>query len=95
MSVIQTSLNQQTSTPAWKKLGIAKWTKLRKYLQHRRQLKIDRLAFQHLLLLDDHMLHDIGYQRQDIDAANALPLGENAAIAVYQHKQAIRRQNKN
>ncbi len=95
MSIVQTSLHQQTPTPAWKKWGIAKRAQFRKYRQHRRQLKIDRLAYQHMLYLDDHMLSDIGHRRRDVDAANALPLGENAALAVYQHRLANRRQSQN
>jgi len=51
-----------------------------KYLELRKAQRIDRLAFQHVLYLDDQLLEDIGVTRDDVLWANKLPLKENAAL---------------
>ncbi len=45
-----------------------------------RQRRIDRQAFQHMIALDDHILHDIGVTRSDVIWASRLPLSQNAAL---------------
>ena len=51
-----------------------------KYRELRKAQRIDRLAFQHVLYLDDQLLEDIGVTRDDVLWANKLPLTENAAL---------------
>ena len=53
---------------------------LRKYRDLRKEWQINRLAFQHLLYLDDRILEDIGVTREDVRWANKLPLKKNAAL---------------
>lgn len=53
---------------------------LRKYRILRKALRIDRLAFQHVLYLDDRILDDMGVTREDVLWANKLPLRQNAAL---------------
>jgi uncharacterized protein YjiS (DUF1127 family) len=48
------------------------------YWQLRKQQRIDRDAFAHILTLDDHMLSDIGVTRGDVIWASRLPLSKNA-----------------
>lgn len=47
--------------------------------QQYRSNRIDRLAFQSLVKLDDRVLNDIGVTRGDVIWANKLPLAMNAA----------------
>ncbi len=53
---------------------------LRKYRALRKAWRIDRLAFQHVLYLDDRILEDMGVTREDVLWANKLPLSKNAAL---------------
>lgn len=48
----------------------------------RYEQRLDRLAFQQMLTLDEHMLKDIGITRGDVIYANNLPLTEDAAKVV-------------
>ena len=41
--------------------------------------RTNRLAFQHMLTLDDHLLSDIGVTRDDVIRVNNMPLSVNAA----------------
>ncbi len=50
------------------------------YLKLRRQWRIDRQAFDNLLLLNDAILQDIGTHREDVLRASRLPLRKNAAL---------------
>ncbi len=51
---------------------------------------MDRLAFQQLLKLDEHMLKDIGVTRADVIYANNLPVSVDAAKEI----ECIARRNK-
>jgi uncharacterized protein YjiS (DUF1127 family) len=53
---------------------------LRKDRALRKQWRINRLAFQHMLYLNDRILEDIGVTRADVFRANGLPLRVNAAL---------------
>jgi len=83
MSVIQITPPKEATFPSIRKWFTARWAQLHRFHLRRRQQRIDRLAFQRLLVMDEHLLDDIGYRRQDVEATNALPLGENAALALY------------
>ena len=48
----------------------------------RRERKITRHAFLHLLTLDDQLLDDIGVTRESVIWAASLPLSEDAAEAL-------------
>jgi len=63
---------------------------LKAYYRQRRQRRIDRLAFQHLIALEDDILRDIGVSRADVIWASKLPLSQNAA----QELEIIARQNR-
>ncbi len=56
----------------------------------RKQQRINRQAFNHLLALDDHILDDIGVTRNDIVEASQLPLDVNASLEL----EKIARANK-
>lgn len=56
-------------------------------LATRRQQKIDRDAFRHMLTLNDEMLDDIGVTRDAVRWAAQLPLEENAARALRETAQ--------
>ncbi|MEP0940136.1 MAG: hypothetical protein ABJH63_10505 [Rhizobiaceae bacterium] len=82
MSIAQ--CNTITSQPS---AGLKSWiirqlSSFRAWRHRRRQQRIDRLAFQQMLYLDDHLLNDVGYQRFELEDANSLPLDTNAAQAV-------------
>ena len=49
------------------------------FLAKRRQQRIDRDAFRHLLTLDNEILDDIGVSRADVEWASSLPLTFNAS----------------
>jgi uncharacterized protein YjiS (DUF1127 family) len=55
---------------------------LLKTFRNWQQRRIDRLAFEHLLELDDRMLSDIGVKREDVIWASKLPLSQNASEAL-------------
>ena len=67
--------------PAW---ILRKTTELLRDIQHayreHERRRMDRIAFQHLLGLDDRMLSDIGVRREDVIWASLLPLSENASM---------------
>ena len=48
-------------------------------IDRRVQRTTDRLAFSHLLSLDQHILDDIGVTRDDVFWASRLPLSKNAS----------------
>ena len=50
-----------------------------KYLVLKHNQRIDRMAFNSLLKLDDNLLKDIGVTRQDVIWASNLPLHEDAS----------------
>jgi uncharacterized protein YjiS (DUF1127 family) len=62
----------------------------RAYLKCKRQRRIDRQAFQHLIALEDPILKDIGITRADVIWASKLPLSQNAATEL----EKIARQNR-
>ena len=78
--------------PAWKNWFSERLSRLEIWRKQRRQRRIDRLAFQQMLYLDDHMLEDVGYHRADLEGVNNLPLDVNAAAAVRMLREAQRRQ---
>jgi hypothetical protein len=82
MSIIQTSAPSHFTTSAFRGWLFERIERFRKWRQRRRQQRIDRLAFQRMLTLDDHLLNDIGHQRADLEDANNLPLDVNAAQAM-------------
>lgn len=49
------------------------------YWQLRKQQRIDRDAFAHMLGLSDHILRDIGVTREDVIWASKLPLSKSAS----------------
>ncbi|WP_075996766.1 DUF1127 domain-containing protein [Salaquimonas pukyongi] len=51
----------------------------REALEAHRQHRLNRAAVERMLGLEDHMLHDIGLTRADVEWANRLPLSVNAA----------------
>ena len=63
---------------------------IRSWWQARRQRRIDRMAFEHMLALDDAILKDIGVSRADVIWARSLPLSQNAAAEL----EILARQNK-
>ncbi len=71
---------QTTTFPRLKDYLRCRLHAFRKYRELRKAQQIDRLAFQHVLYLDDQLLEDIGVTRDDVLWANKLPLKENAAL---------------
>ncbi len=68
-----------------KTTSLSRWfhklaVRLREYLQRRKQQRINRDAFAHLLSLDEHILNDMGVTRNDVVEASKLPLSVNAAV---------------
>jgi len=62
---------------------ISRWTKsIKQQYALRKQKNIDRQAFSRMLVLDDHILADIGITREDVLWANNLPLSQNASLAL-------------
>lgn len=55
------------------------FARLRDYWKHRKSLVEDRRAFETMLALDEVTLRDIGVSRDELEWANRLPLGFNAA----------------
>ena len=58
--------------------------------RHRRQLRIDRLAFKQMLKLDDNLLDDIGVTRSNVEWASQLPIHRSAARALDRTKKRAR-----
>ena len=56
----------------------------------RRQVRLDRAAFQQMLTLDDDVLDDIGVTRSDVEWANQLPIQFSAARALQTRKTRAR-----
>lgn len=52
---------------------------LKSWWRAHRQRRIDRMAFEHMLALDDVILKDIGVTRADVIWAKNLPVSQNAA----------------
>ncbi len=48
----------------------------------RRQQRIDRQAFQHMRLLNDDILDDIGVTRSNVEWASQLPIDQSASQAL-------------
>jgi len=71
---------QTTTFPRLKDYLRRNFHRFRKYRELRKAQRIDRLAFQHVLYLDDQLLEEIGVTRYDVLWANKLPLKENAAL---------------
>ena len=67
--------------------GIGNWFAIRK------QRRIDRLAFQHMLTLDDSTLRDIGVSRNDVIWASNLPLSANASLELQKLSLGNRRRS--
>ncbi|MBX2884812.1 MAG: hypothetical protein KTR32_32960 [Granulosicoccus sp.] len=61
--------------------------RLAERIKTRRQQKIDRDAFRHMLALNDAMLKDIGVTRDAVRWAAQLPLEENAALLLRETAQ--------
>ncbi len=59
--------------------------------ERRRQQRMDRDAFLHLLSLDDVMLDDIGVDREELLWAANLPLQTNAALVLAEVSRARRK----
>lgn len=78
ISTIRTAIGQKLGTI------VSNW-------EIRRQNKISRRAFQSMLTLEDHILHDIGVTRYDVLWANKLPLSQNAAIELNKISKKQRR----
>ncbi len=75
----------------WILAPIRRWIgTIRRHLKLHRQRRIDRLAYNHMLALDDAILKDIGVTRHDVISANKLPLSQNAALEL--RKVAVARQ---
>ncbi len=53
------------------------------YRQLRKQQRVDRDAFAHMLTLNDHILNDIGVTHEDVIWASKLPLSKNAAKELH------------
>ncbi len=53
--------------------------------------RLRRRRFRTLLELDDHILHDIGVTRGEVQAANDLPLSANASQELHRMALARRR----
>ncbi len=53
--------------------------------------RLRRRRFRTLLDLDDHILHDIGVTRGEVQAANGLPLSANASQELHRMALARRR----
>ncbi len=66
----------RTTFQTWFEAGAEVWR------THRKN-RIDRLAFQQLLMLDDAALRDIGFTREEVNRANRLPLSQNASEELY------------
>ncbi len=56
----------------------------------KRQARIDRAAFQHMLTLEDHVLDDIGVTRANVEWANQLPMHQSAGLALEATKKRAR-----
>jgi uncharacterized protein YjiS (DUF1127 family) len=76
-----------TLAPAWTLWEVA----CQRYAIWRAR-RLDRAAFKSLLLLDDHLLEDLGCTREEIRWAAALPLSVNAALALEGRSRARRRE---
>ena len=87
MSVIQSNIPHDATAPEWNDRLTHLVDRFQAWQKRRRQQKIDRLAFQQMLYLDDHMLSDIGYQRRHLEDANNLPINVNAAQAARMIRQ--------
>jgi len=61
-----------------------------RWYRHRRDLKETRLAFMHVVHLEDRLLDDMGVTRDDVLWAAALPLEVNAAKALRLRAQRQR-----
>lgn len=87
MSITHPPIGPANILPRWKKWFFGRFDRFQDWRKRRRQQRIDRLAFQQLLYLDDHLLQDVGYDRADLEDANKLHLDINAAAAVRMLKQ--------
>ena len=58
---------------AVRNLLISVYSRITSHLEKRRQRRIDRDAFRHMLLLDDDILDDIGVTRSNVKWASQLP----------------------
>lgn len=61
-------------------------SRIAKHIKTRRQQRIDRDAFLHLLRLDERELDDIGLTRDDVIQASNMPLSYNAALELENRK---------
>lgn len=57
-------------------------TRIRAFWRRRRDERDARMAFSRMLTLDDRMLEDVGYIRDEVRRAAALPLSRNASEAL-------------
>lgn len=57
--------------------------------RERHRQKIDRLAFETLLRLDEETLADLGYTKAQVTRASKLPLEINAAEHLRRHTSGI------
>ena len=58
------------------------------FIEVRKQRRIDRLAFKHMLTLDEEMLKDIGVTRDDVIWASKLPLEINASRTLEEARRS-------
>ena len=82
MSITHSHHIQTFNFPRLKNWVLGSIKRIQDWRKLRRKQRIDRLAFQQLLYLDDHLLRDTGYERTDLEEANNLPLDVDAAAAV-------------
>lgn len=75
-----------TNQPNWWSRGVYTLKRLANGLvaryRRRRQQRINRLAFQHMRLLSDDILDDIGVTRSNVEWASQLPIHQSASQAL-------------
>ena len=84
------TMTLNAAEPGWKGWLVQRLAELNAWRKRRRQRRIDWLAFQQMLYLNDHLLRDIGHQRADLEDANNLPLNVDAAQAARMIRQQRR-----
>ncbi|MEM8751031.1 MAG: hypothetical protein AAGF28_12085 [Pseudomonadota bacterium] len=57
--------------------------------KQRQKHRVDRLAFENLMHLDDATLADIGYRREDVVAGMQMPLEMNAAMEIHRQSRRL------
>ncbi|MGB7336802.1 MAG: DUF1127 domain-containing protein [Salaquimonas sp.] len=70
------------------------WKRLIRIVSTYHQQRIDRVAFHHVVALDDRQLDDIGVTRSDVIWASNLPLSQNAALELEKLARSRNRQKR-